>query len=407
MRINKYSPVAFIYFFVNKVGLPFGLLYTTLLTPFFYVWLLLKGKNHILFKFLAVAVPFMIAHLVNGVRIVDYLRTLVVLFSVYVFTYTVYVFVNRYDRLDHIFRQLLVTNFILCLIAIAAFFTPLRDLFWIQQYITDGVGVLSRLRMFTYEASYYATLFAPVFLYYALRILNGQQKATVTLLLMLVLPLLLSFSMGVIASCGIGLSFFFVLQVFRLRIKRNIALISLYGLLAALVIGIILFVFYPDNPLFVRIGNVVAGADISGRGRTLEAFQLAYIIAEQKSIWWGVGPGQLKIIGDPIIKEFYQYPPDFGQVSIPCALAETLAIFGIFGMTLRVIVEIVLFINTRVWQNHYQTVLFFYIFVYQFTGSFITNIAEYVIWVLAFSNVFKEMNQGRPLPTKVTPLPQG
>jgi hypothetical protein len=76
-------------------------------------------------------------------------------------------------------------------------------------------------------------------------------------------------------------------------------------------------------------------------------------------------------------------------------------------MTLRVIVEIVLFINTRVWQNHYQTVLFFYIFVYQFTGSFITNIAEYVIWVLAFSNVFKEMNQGRPLPTKVTPLPQG
>ena len=34
-----------------------------------------------------------------------------------------------------------------------------------------------------------------------------------------------------------------------------------------------------------------------------------------------------------------------------------------------------------------------YIFIYQFTGSYLFNIAEYVIWALAFSQVFEEFDR--------------
>jgi hypothetical protein len=32
-------------------------------------------------------------------------------------------------------------------------------------------------------------------------------------------------------------------------------------------------------------------------------------------------------------------------------------------------------------------------FIYQFTGSYIYNIAEYAIWLLAFNNVFEEFDK--------------
>ncbi|MGZ5135232.1 MAG: hypothetical protein ACXWCG_08785, partial [Flavitalea sp.] len=42
------------------------------------------------------------------------------------------------------------------------------------------------------------------------------------------------------------------------------------------------------------------------------------------------------------------------------------------------------FFKTKVWSNYYRLSLFLFIFIYQFTGSYLTNIAEYVIWILAF-----------------------
>ena len=156
---------------------------------------------------------------------------------------------------------------------------------------------------------------------------------------------------------------------------------------------VFLLIIYPDNPFFVRIFAITDGADLSANGRTVDAFKLAFSIAELKSIWCGIGFGQLKIIGDTVIKAFYKYPDDYGQVSIPCAFAETLALFGIFGAALRLFVELFLFYTTRVLSNYYRTFLFVFIFIYQFTGSFTTNIAEYVIWILAFTNVFPQFDK--------------
>ncbi len=72
--------------------------------------------------------------------------------------------------------------------------------------------------------------------------------------------------------------------------------------------------------------------------------------------------------------------------------AETLAVFGWVGFFLRFVVEIFLFFYTKVWTNYYRLLLFFFMFIYQFTGSFITNVAEYVIWILAFTNVFNQFD---------------
>jgi hypothetical protein len=79
-------------------------------------------------------------------------------------------------------------------------------------------------------------------------------------------------------------------------------------------------------------------------------------------------------------------------VRIPNAVAETMAIFGIFGIAIRFSLIFYFFIKTKVLENYYRTLLFVFVFVYQFTGSYITNIVEYVIWVIAFSTVFKQFD---------------
>jgi hypothetical protein len=160
---------------------------------------------------------------------------------------------------------------------------------------------------------------------------------------------------------------------------------------AILLLGIMI-IFFPDNIFFLRIENIFTGADSSGRGRTYEAFILADKMLAEKSQLWGIGLGQVKLLGAEIIRDFYLYPMDYTVFTIPNAAAETLAIFGWIGFSLRIFIEIALFFYTKVWTNYYRLLLFLFIFLYQFTGSFITNIAEYVIWILAFTNVFSQYN---------------
>jgi hypothetical protein len=139
--------------------------------------------------------------------------------------------------------------------------------------------------------------------------------------------------------------------------------------------------------VFLRIGNILGGKDSSGKGRTSDAFVLANKLLHEKNEYWGIGTGQIKIIGEDIIRGYYLYLNDVA-VAIPNAVAETWAIFGWVGLTLRLFIEVFLFFYTRVWTNYYRLLLFLFIFIYQFTGSFVTNVAEYVVWILAFTNVF-------------------
>jgi hypothetical protein len=92
-----------------------------------------------------------------------------------------------------------------------------------------------------------------------------------------------------------------------------------------------------------------------------------------------------------MIQGYYLYNMDF-VATIPNAMAEMLAIFGWVGVMLKLTIEIGLFFLTKVWTNYYRLLLFFFVFIYQFTGSFVTNIAEYIIWILAFTNVFRQFD---------------
>jgi hypothetical protein len=392
MKINKPYTVAFIFFFLNAVALPYGLTYTTLLSPFFYFYIVRQLKTEPIIPFLLALSPFIIAHLVNGVNLPVYLASLLNIICVYLFALTFFIYLRQPNNLEGIFKRLIWINFILCLIAIPFFFTPWSNLFWIEQQLTQGIDNFKRLKMFTYEASYYSTLLVPIVFFFLTQIiLKKNTVRAVYLLILILLPLLLSFSLGVLSAIAFSLVVTWLLYAKRLTRKKRVFNFLVTGSVALTAFFLVLFFFFPDNTLFVRIEAVLSGNDTSAKGRTFEAFMLADKINALKSSWFGIGWGQLKLLGAETIRSFYQYEQDYA-ITIPNASAETIVILGWVGFALRLGAELFFFFRTRVWTNYYRLFLFLFIFLYQFTGSFITNLAEYVIWILAFSPVFPEFD---------------
>ena len=172
MKINKYFPFALVYFFFNSLGLPFGLTYTALLSPFFYWWILMKRGTEVLVPFFICLIPFIIIHLNTGVDEKTYFISLGNITAVYIFCQAFYTFLLKCQDKETILTRLLVLNFIFCIIAIPVYFTPYYHIFWIQQFLTEGVDNFRRLKLFTYEASYYATLFTPLFFFFLLQIIE-------------------------------------------------------------------------------------------------------------------------------------------------------------------------------------------------------------------------------------------
>ena len=338
--------------------------------------------------------------LANGVYNSSYFISLLNLVLVYVSAQAAYTFFIECEDPERIFRKILYINFFLCIVALVLYASPISDWVWMQQNISKGLEHFRRMKLFTYEPSYYAMIWIPVFIFYLLQYLFRQNKVSSTgLLIMLFLPFVLSFSMGVIGAAILAGLLTHLLYFNNLTKKRRILNAMVYtgtvlgcGLIAAVL-------FFRHNPVFSRIANIFSGSDTSGNGRTLDAFILAQRILRQTNELWGVGLGQIKIVGATIIRSYYLYTPDF-PVAIPNAAAETLVIFGWVGFCLRIGIEIFLFAYTRVWTNYYRLFLFLFMFIYQFTGSFITNIAEYVIWILAFTNVFRQFDvKIRPVAT--------
>ena len=91
------------------------------------------------------------------------------------------------------------------------------------------------------------------------------------------------------------------------------------------------------------------------------------------------------MIGLETFVKFYKWEGfTTGTIAIPNSIGDTLAVFGVLGVLLKLALEIYFFFKTQVYSNFYRLALFLFIFIYQFTGSFISNIAEYVIWLMAF-----------------------
>jgi hypothetical protein len=376
--------VSILYLFFNSFLLPDGLLYTTLLTPFFFISLLRHKGIWAYLVFLLVTVVLALLQLPTVDHFREYVKSFILIQSVAIFVINAYYVLREEQHLTAIFKALSSMNMMMLGISILFLLIPLlRPYVWYEMSMSEGLPSIPRLKMLTYEASYYSFIIVPLFTYYFLKKTLLKSKTGI-LLLTLTISLLLSLSFGVLAALLISIFLVYFLNLNELGRKINLNYLAA-GIVLGLLCLLLLYWFYPHNIIFDRLRNIYAGKDTSARGRTTESFVLAWDIAKMKSLYWGIGLGQLKLIGRDYIIQYYKYSSIPGTIRIPNAVAETLNIYGITGLVLRFLIIGYLFFKTKVWDNYYRLALFLFIFIYQFTGSFLFNIAEYMLWILAFS----------------------
>lgn len=385
--------VAFIYFFINKLFLPSGFLYTILLTPFFIIWL--QKEKVLLYKPLFIYFSVIITYYgiqgLYGVSSKDYFVSTILYLTCLIFSISAYTYFKKYVyTYDYILEQITYYNIALVIIAFLSLLVwKQNNIFWFKN--ENGI---SRLKMFTSEASDYSLRLIPLFFYYFQYFFySNLTKKRKILLASIVASLLFSMSFGTIGGILASLVIFVLVNL--LTSNRSIYNRKFLGILILLIVLLVFLVLGPlfDSLIVVRIFNIINGNDTSVNGRSFEAYDIANRALSFKNHWFGMGPGQFKIYGKKILDDYYQYDlgdNDMGAARIPSAVAETIVVFGYIGVAVRFITEIVLFFKTKVYKSSYRFCLFLYMFLNQFVGSNTVNIYEYMIWVISFSNVFPD-----------------
>jgi hypothetical protein len=380
LSIHRYLPFAAFYFFFNAAGLPTGLFYTTLFSPFLYVWLNLKGHRRLTAKFLLILSPFLLAHLIIGVTSpIYYLRSLLLLWSVYIAAFSFCWALTKSSTIDRLFDQLILLNFLASIIAIIALPTPLRLVFWHDDAITIvGASHVLRLDLLCTEPSAYSLLMLPLLIFSALRLLGNGNMRNCTYLCMIAIPFLLCQSFGGISMClaALGVS---IMTSYRRLFKRANSLIILAC--SAIVLAALLGT---HNQISERVLQVATGGDPSSKSRTIFSFVAAYAVASSKSIWWGAGLGQGKLI------DLSDLGIGFEVNVIPNAVAGTFAELGLIGVLFRLAAECYLFVKTKTYLSTFRLAMFVVAFITQWTGSYLTDVQEYILWFLAFYPVFPD-----------------
>lgn len=374
--------IYFIYFFINEIFLPHGALWTMAFTPFFWLYMHYKCVRLAEFRFAIVALIAFVIHFLTGVKdSFSYLKTTANLFTVYIFGYTIYLYLkNNPEKFDPLVRKITIVNFFVTLGCLALLATPFGVVPFSFSSVSRGVDGFPRLRMLTYEPSYYAFLMAPIVAYFFVEAYYAKRWK---MFILAVIPFFLSFSFGSIFIMTGSVMLFF-LRNFK---KAFVFLcVCLFGIICA---ALVLISYFPNNAFIKRTTNIVNGKDVSVNARALESFYFASSMIENGHEAFGIGAGQSKIVGDKMIKSYYDYDENFTlNVTLPNVAADTLATFGFIGLTMRLIILIWLYHKTRVKYSDFRRILFTYMFIYQFVGSYLTNIAEIFIWVLCFLPIF-------------------
>ena len=374
-----------IYFFFNSFLLPQGLLYTTILTPVMAYFLFKEKKLRKVYIWaiaLIIPIPF---QLLSGVELQSFMVSNIMVITALVFLITAYYFIKKYKYLiDIVFRKILIINTFFVVLAIIILpFASIRDLLWYDVALTKGLELIPRLKLFTYEASYYSLIMMPVFLYFIMRVFYDKEKHPMLIFLASVIPLLLSFSFGVLGALLIALLISVI--IFWTKIPGSLQKFSILSTTFLIILFVLLFFIWPENPIYFRLENIFEGQDTSAMGRLVYSFMFAKDIIIEHGVIFGIGPGQIKIVAHDMIVNYYEYHGTLETVvRIPNSMAEMLAIYGVYGFVFKLFLEIYFFIKLRIYSNLYALVLFLFILIYQFTGSFITNIAELGIWAIVF-----------------------
>jgi hypothetical protein len=390
---NALLPYFVLYFFFNNFLLPEGLLYTTLLTPLFLYWLYKNSQLKNLIGgtvLLLIPIPFQFAAGLDGKSC--FISSILVLTAFIFLVTTLKIVRNTRNSLENIFFKILIINSILIFVAILFLpFESLQAIFWNSIPISPTIQGFPRLKLLAYEPSHYALLISPVLLFFSLKVFMGNSHHPLLLAIAVALPLLLSLSFGVMGALflAIIISSLFYLKKLPLFSKR----LLYFGIIFFIAITIIFSLAWPENPVFTRIVNIFSGVDTSAKGRLVNSFMFAWDLANNYNLFFGVGPGQIKILAHDFIVNFYQYTGELAEVvRIPNSMGEMLATYGLYGFILKLIAEIYFFVRLRVFANLFSLCLFIFIFIYQFTGSFLVNIAEMGIWALVFQSHFQQFD---------------
>src|ERR1017187_8623820 len=131
LYFHRLLPIAVLYFFFNSTGLPVGLFYTALLSPFFYLWLYLEGKRWLTLKFVACLLPFVVMQVHHGLDSpLYYARSILLLWTVYVTVYSFCWALLKCKNIERLFEELIVLNFCAAMAALVILFTPYKELLW-------------------------------------------------------------------------------------------------------------------------------------------------------------------------------------------------------------------------------------------------------------------------------------
>ena len=361
--------ISVVYLFFNSLFLPHGLLYTTLLSPLFFLFLSDKKELIYIIGYLSVALIFATFHILQNPQLDIYFftRSFLLYFMVFISSLAAYVSIKNlssYQFLE-VHSFLVKINFFFFCFAVFSLLTPFLSLFWME----------GRLKMLHYEPSYYATLISPLFIISLFNYLLSKSKGSLKSLFMISIPLLFTLSAGVIGSIMIAsLIAFFIF--FRQIIFNKRFIFILF--LALIIFSLLLLA---GSSLIDRFFLVIAGSDSSGIVRTFQSNYVANKVALETSIIFGSGFGQSKLLA---IKYFDEFWLGLDYARIANSVAGLYAEFGILGILLKFFICIFLFFKTRVINSPLRICFFIFVFTYQFTGSYTTNLAEYILWILAF-----------------------
>ncbi len=386
-------PFAILFFFANNFLLPEGLLYTAILSPVLLYYIYREGDLKTLMRWgilFLIPIPF---HIAGGFDINSYLVSTALVFTALVFfAAAIRAVQNSNKNLEEIFTTIIIINAVLVFIALLVLpFGSIRDVFWYDVPISPDIPGFPRLKLLAYEPSHYALLLSPVFFYFILKVATGQSKHPLIAIAAVGLPILLSLSFGVIGSMGLALIIGSI--IYLRKLPKIYGSYTLYSGLFIVAILVFIWIIWPTNPVYTRIGNILAGEDTSARGRLFNSFWFAYDLIKTHNFFMGVGPGQVKILAHDMIINYYNYSGDYAEiVRIPNSMGEILAVYGIYGFILKLVFEIYFFVRLKIYNNLYTLVLFLFIFIYQFTGSFVINVAELGIWAIVFNAKLSRFN---------------
>jgi hypothetical protein len=380
-------------FFFNRVGLPFGISFDMLFTPFLLFFIFTEKALKYVYKAMGVLLVFGIIHLVSGVYFKAFVVSNLVFFTLLIGVVSFYLRVKRIDFFDEIILRITQLNGFFTIIALLMLFFLKSTYLWYLVPYTSNAEALPRLKLFTEEASHYSFLLLPLFYYWLYQCMQNFSWRTFGYFVSIVLSLLLSFSLGVLSVIAITLIVVMLLYSRSILQNKRYRRLIFFGFSVILTLGLLVYFFFPINPLSIRIHNLKNGLDTSGRGRTYESFEIAWRVLQLNYPLTGIGLGQFKIIGRDVLLYYYKYHTIPAIVRLPNAFAETLVAFGILGALFRILFQVYFAIKGTIVNNVFQTSLFLSLFIYQFTGGFLFHSFEYYFWVLAFTPIFKNFDK--------------